>query len=439
MKHIKNLFDTKSNESYFIFALAPYFISLGIFTGLNFYNSGVLNFELDFLLKILSPLFFTLSFFIIYRAFAKIKILRNLFSYSLFFLISIFSFLGLASNINGSHAETSNIFIYGLSFYSALLAFKVYKNNLKFSDLFVASNPLLLISGPISVFFSKVSFGLSKRINYFFPFIFIGFFFFKVISAPMTYYLNMVSFTEPLTILLFAFLFRVFLYFNFAGISLMIYGIFGILGRRIPLNFTQPFSSRNVIEFWRSWHVTLSIVLRELFFLPSKKKFNSTYLSIFIVYLASAMWHGMSLNFILWGFFHATIFILTSFILKRGLKILPIVIFLIAIPFGDIMFTDTNIPRLLTKLSNFLSIDFYSGFSMSSFLVAILETPKYVLVSTFVALFIISVEFFGMKNKLVAKRNYKFLRTNLSLSIMLILMVLLISGQGWEYAAYGQR
>ena len=151
------------------------------------------------------------------------------------------------------------------------------------------------------------------------------------------------------------------------------------------------------------------------------------------------MWHGMSLNFIFWGLFHASIFILTSFILKKGLKILPIAIFLIAIPFGDIMFTDTNIPRLLTKLSNFLSIDFYSAFSMSSFLVAILETPKYVLVSTFLALFIISVEFFGMRNKLVAKRNYKFLRTNLSLSIMLILMVLLISGQGWEYAAYGQR
>jgi len=422
-----------------IFTLVPYFISVIIFIALNFYNSGTLGDELDFLFKILSPLFLALSFFVIYQAIARFNILRNTFSYGLFFLISIFSFFGLASNINGSHAETSNIFIYGLSFYSALLAFKVHQKSLKFSDLFISSNPLLLISGPISVFFSKVSFGLKKRINYFFPFIFIGFFFFKVISAPMTYYLNMVSFTEPLAILLFAFLFRVFLYFNFAGISLMIYGIFGILGRRIPLNFTQPFSSRNVIEFWRSWHATLSIVLRELFFLPSKKKFNNTYLSIFIVYLASAMWHGMSINFILWGLFHASIFVLTSYILKKGLKILPIVIFLFAIPFGDIMFTDTNIPRLLTKLSNFLSIDFYLGLNMGSFLVAILETPKYVLASTFVGLSIISVEFFGMKNKFVAKRNYKFLRTNLSLSMMLIVMVLLISGQGWEYAAYGQR
>ena len=260
----------------FIYTLSPYIFSLAIFTFLNLYNTGDLSLSPEFFLKILSPMVFSLFLLLLYRIFSKINILRNIFSYSLFFLISIFSFLGLASNINGSHAETSNVLIYGLSFYSAFLAFKVHQNNLQLSDIFISGNPLLLISGPIAVFFSKINFGLKKRINYFFPFIFIGFFFFKVISAPMTYYLKMVSFTDPLTILLFAFLFRVFLYFNFAGISLMIFGIFGILGRRVPLNFTQPFSSRNVIEFWRSWHATLSIVLRELFFLPSKKKFKNT-------------------------------------------------------------------------------------------------------------------------------------------------------------------
>ena len=55
MQHIKKKFDSKSNKYYFVFALAPYFVSLVIFTFLNFYNSGVLSFELDFLLKILSP------------------------------------------------------------------------------------------------------------------------------------------------------------------------------------------------------------------------------------------------------------------------------------------------------------------------------------------------------------------------------------------------
>ena len=103
------------------------------------------------------------------------------------------------------------------------------------------------------------------------------------------------------------------------------------------------------------------------------------------------------------------------------------------------MFTDTDTSRLLIKLSNFSNIDFYFAFDFSSFLAAIMDTPKYVLASTFAALFIISVEFFGIKNRLVAKKNYKFLRTNYSLSIMLVFMVLLISGQGWEYAAYGQR
>ena len=76
---------------------------------------------------------------------------------------------------------------------------------------------------------------------------------------------------------------------------------------------------------------------------------------------------------------------------------------------------------------------------MLSFFNSIMQTPKYVLASTFVAFFIISIEFFYLKNRLVAKKNYRFLRTNFALSIMLVLMVLLISGQGWEYAAYGQR
>tara|TARA_B100000575_G_C23116268_1_gene645340 strand:- start:229 stop:1512 length:1284 start_codon:yes stop_codon:yes gene_type:complete len=419
--------------------LIPYIFSLIVFIGLNIYNSGGVDFSKDFLLKISSPLIFTFSIFLLFSITKKYNFLKNFLSYGLFFLISIFSLMGLASNINGSHAESTNIFIYGLSFYSALLAFKIHQNNLKLSDIFVAGNPLLLISGPISVFFNKIGLSLKKRISYYFPFILIGFFFFKVISAPMTYYLKMVSFTEPLTILLFAALFRIFLYFNFAGISLMIYGIFGIFGRRIPLNFTQPFSSRNVIEFWRSWHASLSMVLKQLFYSPARKKFNNPYLAVFTVYIASAMWHGMTLNFIFWGTFHSVIFILTSHLLKMGYVRLPITIFLIAIPFGDIMFTDTDLPRLLTKLSNFLNPTLYFEVSMISFFNSIMQTPKYVLASTLVAFFIISIEFFYLKNRLVAKKNYRFLRTNFALSIILILMVLLISGQGWEYAAYGQR
>jgi len=123
----------------------------------------------------------------------------------------------------------------------------------------------------------------------------------------------------------------------------------------------------------------------------------------------------------------------------RFLLILPIIIFLFAIPFGDIMFTDTDISRLTTKLLNFFNPNLYLDVSISTFFNSVMQTPKYVLASTFIAFIIIFIEFFCINNRLVAKKNYKFLRTNLALSILLILMALLISGQGWEYAAYGQR
>ena len=53
----------------------------------------------------------------------------------------------------------------------------------------------------------------------------------------------------------------------------MLYGLFGIIGYRIPLNFKQPFSSTNIIEFGRGWHLSLSAVLKLMFYKPLRKNF----------------------------------------------------------------------------------------------------------------------------------------------------------------------
>lgn len=418
-----------------------YFYSLLTFIGLYLYNS---IYDADaFLLteEILSPLFISAAL-ILLGTFSVIKnnhIMRNFYAYILFFVISIFSFLGLAGNITGSHAISSNPFIYGLSFYTAYLAYLTFKQNLSFRKIFIAANPILLISGPMPVIFNIIPSSLISRVKYYFPFLVIGFFFFKVISAPMTYYLEMLENTSPLVIFLFAILFRIFLYFNFAGISLMAYGILGMFGAKIPLNFTQPFTSRSVIEFWRSWHVALSIVLKALFYDPVKKFTGSTYLAIFMVYISSAAWHGVSVNFFYWGLIHAVAFLLSIQLLKKKKNLSAGILLFLAIPIGDIMFTDSNIPRLTEKLTNFFKTDAYIIPSMEDLVSAILITPKYVLASTGVAFLIVAIEFFGYHNKIIAKRNYKFLRTKSAQLAIYFLMLFLLSGQGFEYAAYGQR
>jgi alginate O-acetyltransferase complex protein AlgI len=421
--------------------LKIYLYSLLAFIGLFIYNSLYDSHFYSLVGEILSPLLIS-TFLILFGALGFIKnnnLIMHFYAYILFFTISIFSYFGLAGNITGSHAASSNPLIYGLSFYTAYLGYLIFKQDLNLKKVLISANPIILISGPMPVIFNIIPSSLASRVKYYFPFLLIGFFFFKVISAPMTFYLSMLGNTSPLVILLFAVLFRIFLYFNFAGISLMAYGLMGIFGAKIPLNFTQPFSSRSVIEFWRSWHVALSAVLKTLFYDPVKKNSGSTYLAIFAVYISSAAWHGVSINFFYWGIIHALAFLLTIQLLKKNQAFLAGLLLILAIPFGDVMFTDNNIPRLTEKLINFTTIDAYIFPSVPDLISVILSIPKYVLASTGLALLIICIEFFGYHNHVVAKRNYKFLRTKPAQLTIYLLMFLLLSGQGFEYAAYGQR
>jgi len=149
--------------------------------------------------------------------------------------------------------------------------------------------------------------------------------------------------------LIFAILFEIFVYANFCGLSLIIYAIFGVLGVRVPLNFKQPFSSNNLIDFWKGWHISLSTVLKTLFYEPIRKRYGVG-LAILGVYLASAMWHGVTLNFLLWGLFHAACFYATLFFLKRKIALLPPFILIVGVVVGRLIFSDSNTERLIDKL-----------------------------------------------------------------------------------------
>ena len=421
---------TNKNNRIFIFFAA----SVLIFTSFSIIFGDGISDLYTLAVKTFFPLILCFFIFSI-KGFIK----RELLVYVLFFSISIFSFLGLANNINGSHAASPNPYIYGLAFFTAFLAYRLSLKDLEIKDIFMSSNPLILISGPIPVYWESIQKSSYLRIKEYFPFVIVGFFFFKVISSPMTYYLNLIDYRSPLIVFIFAVLFRIFLYFNFAGISLIIYGFFGMMGFKIPLNFTQPFSSRSVVEFWRSWHVTLSIILKELFHNKAKKNINNSSVAITIVFFCSAMWHGVSLNFVMWGLFHSIVFILTVRLLKNNFRILPIFLLVIGIPFGDIMFTDTNTVRLLEKLSNFGEILSVSTLDLSELLMYFSSVPKYVLLSTFIAFILIGMEFFLKDHHLFINKNYEFLRTPTSQFIIIILILLLTSSEGWDYAAYGQR
>lgn len=94
------------------------------------------------------------------------------------------------------------------------------------------------------------------------------------------------------------------LYFDFWGYSLMASGICVMLGYPFIENFRHPYASRSVSEFWRRWHMTLGSFFRDYVYIPlggSREDMTVTLRNLLAVWLLTGLWHGGSLNFILWG------------------------------------------------------------------------------------------------------------------------------------------
>ena len=352
--------------------------------------------------------------------------------YLLFFAISITSAAGLTETLTGSHASSSNAMLYGLSFYTASLAFVVSKREDWKPHLLVMSNPLLLITGPVATLCRVIDYrAFQKRVDYFLPFLIFGLFLHQVIATPLTSSFVLIERTDAASSLVFALIFELFVYANFCGLSLMVFGLAGLMGWKIPLNFRQPFSSTNLLDFWKGWHTSLSTVLKALFYAPVRKR-AGTYAAIFAVYLASAMWHGITLNFLVWGLMHAAFFCATLMLLKRRIPVLPTVLMVVGIVVGRLVFADSDADRLLLKLS-FHFTDF-------SIWQALRELPPATRNAFLLILTMVVAEFACQRTALFRKRNYKFYRLPV-VQLILLLMVLLSvkQGLGVDYAVYGQR
>ena len=97
------------------------------------------------------------------------------------------------------------------------------------------------------------------------------------------------------------------IYCDFSGYSDMAIGIALLLGFQFCLNFDSPYQSKNITEFWRRWHISLSTWLRDYLYISlggnRKGKFR-TYINLFITMLLGGLWHGAAFKFILWGGLH---------------------------------------------------------------------------------------------------------------------------------------
>lgn len=97
------------------------------------------------------------------------------------------------------------------------------------------------------------------------------------------------------------------IYCDFASYSNIAIGAAQVMGFQLTNNFKQPYFAKSIKEFWRRWHISLSSWFRDYLYIPlggSRRGKVRTYINIMIVFLSSGLWHGASINFVIWGGLH---------------------------------------------------------------------------------------------------------------------------------------
>lgn len=118
-------------------------------------------------------------------------------------------------------------------------------------------------------------------------------------------------------------LFSIQIYADFSGYSNIARGTAKLLGFELMKNFEQPYLSRNITEFWRRWHISLSSWLKDYLYITlggNRKGEYRTYLNLFITMLLGGLWHGASWNFVIWGGLHG-LYLAIHKIMLKGRKV----------------------------------------------------------------------------------------------------------------------
>jgi D-alanyl-lipoteichoic acid acyltransferase DltB (MBOAT superfamily) len=105
------------------------------------------------------------------------------------------------------------------------------------------------------------------------------------------------------------------IYFDFSGYSDMALGISLMLGIRLPINFNSPYKSRNIIEFWRRWHISLSRFLRDYVYIAlggNRKGRARRYVNLLLTMVIGGIWHGAGWTFLMWGTLHGLALLLVQ-------------------------------------------------------------------------------------------------------------------------------
>ncbi len=347
------------------------------------------------------------------------------FKYYNFFLynfISAFSFFGTEIKANSLNI----ILPVGISFYTfqtLSYTIDVYKRKLEPTKDFIAFSAFVsffpqLVAGPIEratnllpQFYNKRTFDYSKAVDGMRQILW-GLFKKIVIADNCAEYANQIFNNSAdysgSTLVLGAIFFTFQIYGDFSGYSDIAIGTSRLFGFNLMRNFAFPYFSRDIAEFWRRWHISLSTWFRDYLYIPLGGSRGRTLMKVrntFIIFIVSGFWHGANWTFIIWGTLNAVYFLpllLTKNnrnhidIVAKG-KLLPTFreFFLMLITFGLtvfawIFFRAENIGHATLYISNIFQ---YPG----SFLLLSVYW-KYKTIIALIGLFL-TVEWIGRENQ----------------------------------------
>ncbi len=237
------------------------------------------------------------------------------------------------------------------------------------------------------------------------------------------------------------------IYGDFSGYSDIALGTARLFGFKLLRNFAYPYFSRDIAEFWRRWHISLSTWFKDYLYIPlggSKGSDFNRIRNTFIIFLVSGFWHGANWTFIVWGLLHA-IYIAPSIIfatnrknieiVAQGKKIpsirelLSMIITFCLVTFAWIFFRAPNLQvafQFVKKMfaKNLFAIPYFSGISLA--------IPILILI-----VFFMIVEWSGRENQYAIQstftQNSKILRQLLYYSILVLIFLFAGSNQQFIY------
>ena len=260
--------------------------------------------------------------------------LLGIFKYYNFFIdnfILAFDAIGMTSNLS-----TINIVLpVGISFYTfqtLSYTIDIYRKELKPTTNFVAFATFVaffpqLVAGPIER--AKNLLPQIKKIRTFdyemayngLGLVLWGLFKKVVIADTCAIYVNDIfsnyETLDSLSLFMGSVYFAFQIYGDFSGYSDMAIGLAGMLGIKLMKNFSYPYFSRTIAEFWRRWHISLTTWFKDYLYIPLGGSKGTKWLNlrnVVIVFLVSGFWHGANWTFIVWGALNALYFIPLMFL-----------------------------------------------------------------------------------------------------------------------------